>query len=116
MLILLIYAICSASGLSLLKLGVNSGFSLKLHAGMIQFEINWVLILGAIIYVISFLLSLFAMSKMNLSYFYPISAGLIYVVVCVLSIFLFKEKINTQQLIGMGFILIGFIVMNIQHN
>lgn len=113
--ILLIYVCCSAGGLLLLKLGVNNGVSLKFQSGMFQFEVNWILLLGVVVYIVSFLLSLFAMSKMNLSYFYPISAGLVFVVVCAVSVFVFKEKISMQQLVGIGMILVGVIVMNVQN-
>ena len=75
--------------------------------------LSWKLVLGACLYIISFLLSMVVMKGMNLSLFYPLSAGLIYVVVCILSIVLLKEKPSVNQLIGMTVILAGIIVMNI---
>ena len=50
---------------------------------------------------------------MNLSLFYPLSAGLIYIAVCVLSFLVLKEKISVQQLIGMVVILAGIVIMNL---
>ena len=65
------------------------------------------------VYILSFLISLAIMKDMNLSVYYPVSAGLIYVMVCLLSVAIFSEKITIQQLIGMISIFIGIIVMNI---
>jgi len=53
------------------------------------------------------------MKGMNLSLFYPLSAGLIYIAVCVASYLVLKEKISVQQLIGMVVILAGIVIMNI---
>ena len=69
---------------------------------------------GALIYVVSFCLSMVVMKGMNLSLFYPLSAGLIYIAVCLLSFLVLKEKISTTQLIGMAVILAGVIIMNIK--
>lgn len=111
---LLIYVIMSSLGLTLIKLGTANDFSLKLERSGLQFQINYVLIAGMCIYVISFLLSMMVMKKMDLSVFYPISAGLIYVLICIISIFFLKEKVSVNQLLGMGFILVGIVVMNLR--
>lgn len=109
---LFIYVIMSSLGLTLIKIGTANGFSLKLDRVGMQFQINYVLVAGMCIYIISFLLSMMVMKKMNLSVFYPISAGLIYILICLLSIFVLKEKVSVNQMIGMGIILVGIVVMN----
>lgn len=111
--IFLLYISCSALGLTLIKMGINQGTLLKMSEGMLQIHVGLLLVVGAVLYVASFLLSMAAMSKMNLTVFYPISAGLIYVVVCLLGIFLLKENISLTQSIGMGIILLGIVVMNL---
>lgn len=109
---LFIYVIMSSLGLTLIKIGTADNFSLKLDRVGMQFQINYVLVAGMCIYIISFLLSMMVMKKMNLSVFYPISAGLIYILICLLSIFVLKEKVSVNQMIGMGIILVGIVVMN----
>lgn len=109
---LFIYVIMSSLGLTLIKIGTANDFSLKLDRVGVQFQINYVLVAGMCIYIISFLLSMMVMKKMNLSVFYPISAGLIYILICLLSIFVLKEKVSVNQMIGMGIILVGIVVMN----
>lgn len=107
-----LYVLCSATGLTLLKIGVSKGFVLKFTSQIIRFEFNWILILGMVIYATSFLLSLTAMSKLELHYFYPISAGLIYILVFVLSVCVLKETVDLKSMFGIAIILIGVIVMN----
>lgn len=109
---LLIYVIMSSLGLTLIKIGTANDFSLKLDRVGVQFQINYVLVAGMCIYIISFLLSMMVMKKMNLSVFYPISAGLIYILICLLSVFVLKEKVSVNQMVGMGIILVGIVVMN----
>lgn len=109
---LFIYVIMSSLGLTLIKMGTANDFSLKLDRVGVQFQINYVLVAGMCIYIISFLLSMMVMKKMNLSVFYPISAGLIYILICLLSVFVLKEKVSVNQMIGMGIILVGIVVMN----
>ena len=110
---LIIYVCLSAAGLTLIKLGLGKETTLLLDKGGFQLHLTWMLVGGALLYVISFLLSMVVMKGMNLSLFYPLSAGLIYIAVCVLSVLVLKEKISTTQLIGMAVILAGIIIMNI---
>ena len=110
---LIIYVCLSAAGLMLIKLGLGKNSTLLLNKGGFDLTLSWTLVLGAVIYVISFLLSMVVMKGMNLSLFYPLSAGLIYIAVCVASYLVLKEKISVQQLIGMVVILAGIVIMNI---
>ena len=110
---LIIYVCLSATALTLIKIGLERNSTLLFNKGGFNLSLSWVLVLGAVLYVVSFLLSMIVMKGMNLSLFYPLSAGLIYVVVCVLSILVLKEKPSLYQLIGMVVILAGIIVMNL---
>lgn len=113
---LLFYVILSASGLTIIKIGVNKGATLTLGKTGFSMELNWLLILGMALYIISFLTSMVVMKGMNLSLFYPISAGLIYIFICALSVTVLKEHITAKQLIGMAIILAGIIIMNLEKN
>ena len=111
---LIIYVCLSATALTLIKLGLGKDSTLLLDKGGFSLSLSWMLVLGAVLYVLSFLLSMVVMKGMNLSLFYPLSAGLIYIAVCVLSFLVLKEKITTTQLIGMIVILAGIVIMNLK--
>jgi small multidrug resistance pump len=110
---LLIYVCLSATGLTLIKIGLNKNSTMILAKAGFSLSFSWILILGMCLYILSFLTSLLVMKGVNLSLYYPLSAGLIYIVVCVLSVLVLKEKLTISQLIGMAIIFAGIIVMNI---
>lgn len=112
-LLMLIYIICSALGLVLLKAGLNNGTIISLNADFLGIKFHILFICGTLLYIFSFLLNMFVINKFNLSYAYPITAGLIYITILLLSVLILKEQISARQMIGMVTILIGIIIMNI---
>lgn len=110
---LLIYVCLSATGLTLIKTGLNHNTSVILDKSGFALQLNWILIVGMILYVLSFLTSLLVMKSMNLSLYYPLSAGLVYIIVCLISKFALKEEISFNQVVGMAIIFAGIIVMNV---
>lgn len=114
MAIIFIYVAFSVSGLLLLKIGTTKSFSLTFTDGAINFKVSGILLIGMCLYLMAFVTSLIAMKSIDLSVFYPVSAGLGYIFVCLLSCLVLKEVITKEQLLGMFFILIGVILMNIR--
>lgn len=114
MTLILLYVILSAFGLLMLKIGTMQGLELQVLSGKIHFTVSTVLLMGICFYILSFVISLIAMKTIELNVFYPIAAGLGYVLICILSYTVLREKITTYQLIGMIFILAGVLLMNIK--
>lgn len=110
---LVIYVFLSATGLTLIKMGLNNNSSMLIDLKGLSLSFSWLLIIGMCLYILSFVTSLFVMKGMNLSIYYPLSAGLIYVLVCILSVIELKEHVSTTQLVGMGVILAGIVLMNL---
>lgn len=109
---LLFYVCMSATGLTLIKIGTMRESAFVLSSSGFTLKLNWILVLGLFVYVCSFLTSIIVMRKMNLSVFYPLSAGLVYILVSGAGYFVLHESITLYQLFGMAIILIGIIVMN----
>ncbi len=110
---LILYVLCSTIGLVLIKVGVSKEFTLTISSSGFEIKSGWILILGMVIYVISFILSMITMSRMNLTLFYPLSAGLIYVGSCVAGLLFLHEKLSVQQLAGIVVILIGILIVSL---
>ncbi len=108
----ILYALFSATGLVFLKLGTKRNFNISFDKYVFSFQVNYLLIMGLIFYIISFLLSLSIMKKANLSIFYSVSVGFVYICVCLMSYFVLKETITAIQLIGMCMILFGVVMVN----
>ena len=53
------------------------------------------------------------LSRLELSFFYPVSAGAIYICVSLFSFFLLKESLTLAKLAGIVFILVGIIIVNL---
>ncbi|GMO26573.1 MAG: hypothetical protein Ta2F_02140 [Termitinemataceae bacterium] len=111
-LIFIIYILCSSSALILMKsdIGITS---INLVQPAVNIRLGYKVILGAILYIVSFLMSLWLMSKFKLSLMYPIAAGMINVLVCILSITVLKESIGIVSWLGILLISLGVVILNI---
>ena len=110
---LLIYVCMSAAGLTMIKIGTTRESTLLLDSAGFDLKLSWILVIGLCLYVLSFLMSIMVMKRMNLTIFYPLSAGLIYILVSLAGFIVLKEAFSYQQIIGMGIILTGIVVMNL---
>ena len=111
-LLLIIYIVFSATGLLLIKVGSND-FSMRLNSGLLSLSINMIMLLGMVFYVCSFFLFIFILPRFNLTYIYPLAAGILYIVITFAGVFFFKETLTFWHLVGMFFILLGVIAINI---
>jgi len=110
--VFVIYAFVSSVGLYLIKTGTGST-SFELNNGLIAFQLSPRLLLGLAVYACSFLLSIYVLSKMKLTVFYPAGTGAILVVTCILGYFFLQEHIGLWQIGGMVLILAGIVLINI---
>jgi len=111
-LIFIIYVFMSAGGLFLIKTGVE-GTSFGIQNSMISISLTPRLLIGFILYVASFLTSVYILSRMKLSLFCPIATGTVLVLTCLLGYFFLKEQIGMMQLLGIALILAGVIILNL---
>jgi len=111
--VFIIYVLLSATGLLLIKMG-TSDTSLVLQEGFFNLQTSPKFIIGLIIYICSFILSIYVIKHMKLSLFYPIATGSILLLVCVLSFLIIKESIGLYQVIGIALIFGGIVFLNIK--
>ena len=111
--IFVIYVAMSVTGLLLIKTGTTDTRFL-FSDGLLGAQVSYKLLLGLVFYICSFILSIYIMSRMKLSLFYPIGAGAVLVASCVFSYFVLREQIGVMQLAGITLILLGIICINIR--
>ena len=104
-----------AIGQVLVKLGASKldiNFSIDhLLNTIISILKNFPLMLGIISYGVSFLLWIKVLSKVELSYAYPmVSLG--YIIVLIFSYVLFKENITYLRVLGILFIIVGVLFVS----
>ena len=112
--ILALYAVCSVGGLTCFKLGAQQSLHFEVANSVLSIQISWLSILGIFMYIMSFLIYLSMVSKMQLSYLMPISTGVIYLLTMIVSLIVFKDPITVNKLIGAGLVLGGIILMNVK--
>jgi len=107
-----LYTIVSATGLFLIKTGADNT-SLAFQDGFFAMQLSTRLVVGILIYIASFIISIYIMSRIKLSLFYPMGTGIILVLTCLSGYFILKEHIGIWQIIGIILILTGVVAMNI---
>ena len=112
--LIIIYIILTVSVLVLFKLFTSQDFSIAFTSNKMSVVLNYKAILGLLCYVFSFLLYMGLVSKFDLSYIVPITQGIIYILIFISSIAIFKEKITIQAFIGTVMVILGIILLNIK--
>lgn len=112
--LLAVYLILSVSGLVLFKLGCQKDFLVSLTTGIFSLKISLLSILGLLCYMCSFLLYMFLVSKLDMTYLVPISTAFTQVLTFIFAVLIFKESITVSKALGTVMILIGVVIMNIK--
>jgi multidrug transporter EmrE-like cation transporter len=107
---IIVYLICSISGLLLLKASVieNSPNSAINYWELVK---NFRFLMGLFLYVGSFASWIVLLSKKELSYIYPIVVGLSYILIIFAAFFILKEEISFYKFLGISFICIGIMAI-----
>lgn len=109
--LILVYAIISAFGMVLLRIGsVQSNLSFV--QGNLNMSISTVLMIGFVLYVITFFLWLVILQKFNLTYVSPVAYGIAFIMICIISYFLLGETISGIQYCGVVLVIIGVIIIS----
>ncbi len=111
--LLLTYAITSATGLVLLKLGSQSGALVEFIDGKMSLNLGVFAILGIILYGLSFALYTYLIAKNDLSYIIPVSTALVYIGIFLASFIVFKEAITALKVVGIFLIIGGVVLLNV---
>lgn len=107
-----LYLCCSVGGLTLVKIGADNN-SFMINPSFFNLQLSYTTLIGLFLYIFSFLLWIVIVGRFNLSYIQPLTTGLSYVLILGASLFILHETITTFQWIGLGFILVGVILMNV---
>ncbi len=105
---ILIGIVFAAFGQLFFKIGTDNTGQIGLH-NIFQL-LNIYIILGLIFYGIGSVFWIIALSKADLSFVYPFTA-LTFVLICLLSVFILKETLTWNRIVGTGIILLGVIVL-----
>lgn len=113
-LVILIYALISVTGLTLVKLGSNNPLTLSVGATGFSFGVGWTTLLGLVLYIVSFLIYMALIAKNNLTYITPVASAIVYILTMIVSLVVLKEQMTFLQWVGWSLILIGAFLMNLK--
>ena len=110
---IVVYAIISALGITLLKIGSGYEDFIKIVVLSKEFGISTLSLLGVMCYGISFLIYINLVSKYDMAYLYAIATGSVQVLLIAAMSLVFHQKFNAYSLLGSALIVLGIILLNI---
>ena len=107
-----VYALLSARGLVLFKLG---GRDAAFQVGKTGFSLalSWKMLLGILCYLCSFLLWLVIVSRTQLTFAMPLSVGIVNTLVFLGSARFLGERITPLKILGLAVIVLGLFLISI---
>lgn len=106
------YALLSAGGLVLFKLGGQDA-ALQLGREGFSLTLSWKMLLGVFCYLCSFLLWLVIVSRTQLTFAMPLSVGVVNALVFLGSARFLGEDITPLKILGLGVIVLGLFLLSV---
>lgn len=110
----LVYVFFAVLGLSLIKYAGNHCENGNFIVPMIGIPVSFYSFAGIVCYSVSFFLYLGVISKFDLGVIIPILTGVMNILVLLVSVIIFKEKLSYNAIAGAAFIIAGIIIMNLK--
>ena len=107
-----VYALLSAGGLVLFKLGGRDA-ALELGRTGFSVSLSWKMLLGIFCYLCSFLLWLVIVSRTQLTFAMPLSVGVVNILVFLGSARFLGEQITPTKILGLAVIVLGLYLISI---
>lgn len=111
-LIISLYVLTTSLALIVIKLSTKKGSPIEFINNRTNININYLTVIGIILYGVSFLTYIYLISKYDLGYIIPLTAAFIYIIIFVGSYFVFHEVFTVTKLVGIGLIIVGLAFLN----
>ena len=111
---LVLYVLATSTGLVLLRSGTAGEALIRLVDGRLVVNIGLQALVGIALYLVSFLLYVFLISRYSLAYIIPLTTGLVYVLVFGFSFLFLHEKLTLFQVAGIAAILVGLTLLQVR--
>lgn len=109
-----IYLALTVSGVTLVKLGSHGAPLLSKTEDKLIWNIGPLVILGLIAYGLSFLLFMWLVSRLQLSFLIPLTAALVQIAVFIVGIVLFKESLTFIKVLAFTLIVVGVVLLQVK--
>ena len=105
------YVIFAVAGSTLIKYGGLEKFSTLFKVPFTEISISWVTLFGIIAYGVSFVLYTILLNKFDLSFISPLTVSLVYILLMITAVIIFKEPMNSYKVIGCIVVLVGILLI-----
>lgn len=112
--IFVLYILATSLGLVFVKLGSSDGMPIKFIDGKLSFNLNFYIISGITLYIASFVMYIYLISRHDLGYIIPITTALVYVLIFIASYFIFRETFTVTKILGIVLIMGGVVLLNLK--
>lgn len=109
---IIIYAFCTVGGLIFFKYGSNKCFEVGFSSKNLLININIYSIIGLTLYVSSFILYMFILSKYDVTYIMPILSVFTTIGIYFMAIIFLNEPFSWYRFAGTLIIIVGALVVN----
>ncbi len=110
--VFLAYAICSGSGLIILKIAV-SGKEIS-FGNLIAIIFNIQFLIGFFLYVCGFFIWIYILSIFKLNIAFPIAMSLFFIISSLGSLFILREPFSIQQIAGTVLCFLGIVLIGLK--
>lgn len=109
--LVILYAIFAVGGSTLIKYGGLAKVTALFTVPIVNVSVSPISILGILCYGASFILYVFLLNRLPLSFVSPVTIGLVYVLLMITAVLVFGEQMTTIKIIGCGLILAGILLV-----
>lgn len=111
--ILALYVLATSAALIALKWGSKAAAPIDNLNHKLQFNFNYFVVSGIVLYGISFLLYTYLIAKYDLGYIVPMTTALVYILIFTASYFIFHEVFTALKIAGIVLIVSGLVLLNL---
>ncbi len=108
---IILYILLTVSALFLMKSGE---LAISFNGGQLNINASLTNIIGMTFYICSFLLWMLIIQKYDLSYIYPVATGMVYILIFIGGVIIFKEQVAIKEIVAVLFILTGIVLINLK--
>lgn len=109
--LIVIYVIFAVGGSTLIKYGGIAKSTALFTIPIVNVSLSPISLFGILCYGASFVLYVFLLNRLDLSFVSPVTIGIVYVLLMITAVLVFGEQMTAIKIVGCGLILAGVLLV-----
>lgn len=110
-LLIVLYVVFAVGGSTLIKYGSLEKMASVFTLPLVNVSFSWISFFGIVCYGLSFVLYILLLSKFDLSFISPVTIGIVYVLLMITAVIIFREQFTLLKTVGCAIILLGILMI-----